>query len=230
MFDELRKAPFRPWKQKQGHAVEVEDGGLLGFAAFKDLQVSFEENAQAEVRLRIQDFWVVPKRATRHANIGDVYGVGFEGEDEDSDDEDLEQPGEVVSSSSSDLRNPPAVPSTSSSPAAQFVFAYDGDEAVLKAMERGNMHDWTKVEFKAICRKHGLVVNGGKGEFTGGQPGPVLVCDPPSPGLERKWCWVSHQQVCLEKTVRRQRRQFFFSYICAYTQNTQNFVENSYLC
>ena len=90
----------------------------------------------------------------------------MEGEDEDSDDEeDLEQPGEVASSSSFDLRNPPAVPSTSSNPAAQLVFAYDVDEAVLKAMEGGKLHDWTKVEFKAICRKHGLSVNEGKGEL-----------------------------------------------------------------
>ena len=138
---------------------------MLGFAAFKDLQVSLEEDAQAEVHLNIQDLWVVPKRATRHAGIGDVYGVGLEGEDEDIDDENLEQPGDVASSSSSDLRNPPAVPSTSSNRAAQLVFAYDVDEAVLKAMERGKLHDWTKVEFKAICRKHGLSVNGGKGEL-----------------------------------------------------------------
>ena len=118
VFDELRKTPSRPRKRKQGHAVEVENGGLLGFAIFKDLQVSFEEDAQAEVHLNIQDLWVVPKRATRHAYIGDMYGVGLEGEDKDSDDEDLEQPGEVASSSSSDLRNPLAVPSTSSNPAA----------------------------------------------------------------------------------------------------------------
>ena len=149
----------------QGHAVEVEDGGLLGFAAFKDLPISLEEDGEAEVQLDIQDLWVVPKRATRHADIGDVYGVGLEGEDEDSEDEDLEQPGEVASSSSSDLRNPSAVPSTSSNPAAQLVFAYDVDEAVLKAMERGKLHEWTKVEFKAISRKHGLSVSGGKGEL-----------------------------------------------------------------
>ena len=102
VFDDLRKTPFRSRKWKQAHAVEVEDGGLLGFAAFKDLPISFEEDAQAEVQLNIQDLWVVPKRATRHADIGDVYGVGLEGEDEDSEDEDLEQPGEVTSSSSSD--------------------------------------------------------------------------------------------------------------------------------
>ena len=161
----LCKTPFRPRKRKQGHAVEVEDGGLLGFAAFNDLAVSLEEDGQAEVQLDIQDLWVVPKRATRHADIGDVYGVGLEGEDEDSEDEDLEQAGEVASSSSSDLRNPSAVPSTSSNPAAQLVFAYDVDEAVLKAMERGRLHEWTKVEFKAISRKHGLSVSGGKGEL-----------------------------------------------------------------
>ena len=45
------------------------------------------------------------------------------------------------------------------------MFAYDSDEAVLKAMERGKLHEWTKVEFKAVCRKHGLSVNGGKGEL-----------------------------------------------------------------
>ena len=105
------------------------------------------------------------ERATRHADIGDVYGVGLQGEDEDSEDEDLDQPGDVASGSSSDLRNPSAVPSTSSKPAAQLVFAYDVDEAVLKAMEREKLHDSTKVEFKAICRKHGLSVSGGKGEL-----------------------------------------------------------------
>ena len=80
----------------------------------------------------IEDLWVVPKRATHHADIGDVYGVGLEGEDEDSEDEDLEHAGEVASSSSSDLRNPSAVPSTSSNPAAQLVFAYDVDEAMMR--------------------------------------------------------------------------------------------------
>ena len=68
--------------------VEIKDGGLLGFATFKDLQVSVEEDIEAEVPLNIQDLWVVPKRATRDADIGDVYGVGLEDEDEDSDDED----------------------------------------------------------------------------------------------------------------------------------------------
>ena len=45
------------------------------------------------------------------------------------------------------------------------MFAYDVDEAVLKAMERGKLHEGTKVEFKAIFRKHGLSVSGGKGEL-----------------------------------------------------------------
>ena len=158
VFDELRKTPFRPRKRKRGHAVEVEDGGLLGCAAFKDLAVSLEEDGGAEVPLDIRDLWVVPKRATRDADIGDVYGVDLEGEDEDSEDEDTEQAGAVASSSSSDLRNPSAVPSTSSNPAAQLVFRYDVDQAVLNAMERGRLHEWTKVEFNAICRKHGLSV------------------------------------------------------------------------
>ena len=90
--------------------------------------------------------------------------VGLGGEDEDSN-EDLDQPGEVASSSSFDLHNPLAVPSTSSNPTSQLVFACDVNEVVLQAMERGNMHKWTKVEFKAICRKHGLSVNGAKGEL-----------------------------------------------------------------
>ena len=165
VFDDLRKTPFRPRKRKQGHAVEVEDGGLLGFATSKDLPISLEEDGQAEVHLDIQDLWVVPKRATRHADIGDVYWVGLDGEHEDSEDEDLEQPGEVASSLSSDLRNPSAVPSTSSNPAAQLVFAYDVDEAVLKAIERGKLHQRTELEFKAVSRKHGFSVSGGRGEL-----------------------------------------------------------------
>ena len=47
VFDDLRKTPFRPHKRKQGHAVEVENGGLLGFAAFKDLAASLEEDGKA---------------------------------------------------------------------------------------------------------------------------------------------------------------------------------------
>ena len=164
-FDDLRKTPSCPRKRKQGHAVEVEDGGSLGFAAFKDLPFSLEEDGQAEVHLDIQDLWVVPKRATRQADIGDVHGVRLEGEDKDSEDQDLEQLGEVASSSFFDLRNPSAVPSTTSNPAAQLVFAYDMDEAVLKAMERGKLHEWTKIEFKALSRKHGLCISGGKFEL-----------------------------------------------------------------
>ena len=101
VFEDLRKTPFRPRKRKQGHAVEVEDGGLLGFAAFKDLAVSLEEDGEEEVPLDIRDLWVVPKRATRDADIGDVYGVELEGEDEDSEDEDMEQADAIASSSSS---------------------------------------------------------------------------------------------------------------------------------
>ena len=95
--------------------------------------------------------------------LGNVYGVGLEDEDEDTDNEDLNQPGEVASSSSSHLRNPRAV--SSSDLVSQLVFVYDVDEAVLQAMERGRMHGWTRIEFKAICRKHGLSVRGVKGEL-----------------------------------------------------------------
>ena len=73
MFAELRKTLFRR-KRKQGYEVEVEDGGLLGFAAVKDLQVSLEDRAEAKVSLDIQDLWVVPKWATRDTDIEDVYG------------------------------------------------------------------------------------------------------------------------------------------------------------
>ena len=90
MFDELRKTPFRPRKWKERHVVEVEDGALLGFAAFKDLQVLVEEGAEAEVPLEVLDLWVVPKRATGDADIGDVYGVALEDEDEATDEEDLD--------------------------------------------------------------------------------------------------------------------------------------------
>ena len=45
------------------------------------------------------------------------------------------------------------------------MFVYDVDEAVLKATERGKLHEWTKIELEAISRKHGLSVSGGKGEL-----------------------------------------------------------------
>ena len=159
VFDELHKTPLCPQKRKQGHVVEVRDGGLLGFVAFKDLQVSLEEDAG---RSSFEDLWVVPKRATRDA---DINGVGLEDEEEDTTNEDLDQPGEVANSSSRDLHNPPAVPSTSSNPASQLVFVDVVDEAVLQAMERGKMHEWTNVEFNAICWNQGLSVRGAKGEL-----------------------------------------------------------------
>ena len=42
---------------------------------------------------------------------------------------------------------------------------YDVDEAMVKAMQRGSMHEWTHIEFKAICRRHDLSVKGTKGEL-----------------------------------------------------------------
>ena len=155
VFDELRKTPFRPRKRKERHAVEVEDGTLLGFVAFKDLQVSVEEGAEAEVPLEVSDLWVIPKRATGDADIGDVYGVALEDEDEATDEEDLDRAGEVASSSSSDLPNPPALSSTSApsaNPSAQLVFKYDVDEAVLRAMKWGKLHEWTNVSSTLFAR------------------------------------------------------------------------------
>ena len=55
----------------------------------------------------------------------------------------------------------------SANPAAQLVFKYDVDEAVLRAMERGRLHEWTNVEFRAICKKHGLSVSGAKANLMG---------------------------------------------------------------
>ena len=93
-----------------------------------------------------------------------MYGVGLEDEDKDSDDEDLNQASEVASSSPSDLHNPRALSSTSAKLAAQLVFKYHVDEAVLKAMKRGRMHEWTNIAFCSIC-KHGLSVKGAKGDL-----------------------------------------------------------------
>ena len=50
---------------------------LLGFAAFKDLPISLEEDGQAEVWLDIQDLGVVPRRATRHATLAMCMGLGW---------------------------------------------------------------------------------------------------------------------------------------------------------
>ena len=44
-------------------------------------------------------------------------------------------------------------------------FKYHVDEAMLKAMETGRMHEWTNSEFLRICRKHGLSVKGAKGDL-----------------------------------------------------------------
>ena len=127
---------------------------------------------------------VVSKRATGDADIGDVYGVALEDEDEATDEEDLDRAGEVASSSSSDLPNLLALSSTSAPSAnpSAVGFKYDVDEAVLRAMERGKLHEWTNVEFRAICKKHGLSMRGAKGDlmagygaFLAGVPGVGIV-------------------------------------------------------
>ena len=89
----------------------------------------------------------------------------MEDEDDATDEEDLDRAGKVASSGSSDLPNRPALSSTSApsaNPATQLVFKYDVDEPVLRAMERGRLHEWTNVEFRTICKKHGLSVRGAK--------------------------------------------------------------------
>ena len=123
----------------------------LGVLEFKDLQASFEEDAETEAPLEIQDLRVVPKRATRGADIGDWYGVGLQDEGEDIDDEALDHPSECANSSSSNLSNPPMVLSVSSNRASQLVFMYGVGEVVLQAMKRGRMHECGHSEFKAIC-------------------------------------------------------------------------------
>ena len=45
------KTPYCQRKRKKRHEVEVHNGGLLGFVAFQDLQVSLEEGAEVEVPL-----------------------------------------------------------------------------------------------------------------------------------------------------------------------------------
>ena len=94
----------------------------------------------------------------------------MEDEDEVTDEEDLGRADEVASGSSSDLPNRPALSSTSApsaNPSAQLVFKYDVDEAVLRAMERGRLHEWTNVEYRAICKKRVLSVRGAKGDLMG---------------------------------------------------------------
>ena len=38
---------------------------------------------------------------------------------------------------------------------------------MLRAMERGKLHEWNNVEIRAICKKHGLSVRGAKGDLMG---------------------------------------------------------------
>ena len=170
MFDELYKTPFRPRKQKQGHEVEVEDCGLLRFAAFEDLPVSFQEGEEEQVfLLDIQDLCVVPKRETRDSNIEDVHDVGMEDEVERSEDEDLDLASEGASSSSSDLRTHMAPPtpvtaaksSNSNACAQRLVFRYDADEAVFHTRDKQqndgmlSPHPWSRIT--KVHRNHRII-------------------------------------------------------------------------
>ena len=136
---------------------------MVGFVAFKDLQVSVEGGTGAKFLLEISLVYLVSKRATGDADLGDVYGVALEDEDKATNEEDLDRAGEAASinSSSSYLPNSLAVSSTSTpsaNHAAQLVFKYDANEAVLRATEKGRFHEWTSIEFRAICKKHCLCV------------------------------------------------------------------------
>ena len=55
--------------------------------------------------------------------------------------------------------------SNSSNPAPQLVLKYDVDEGVWRAIERGRLHEWTAVEFRAIYRTHDVSMRGGKSEM-----------------------------------------------------------------
>ena len=59
-----------------GHEGELEDGGLLRFATFKDVQVPLDEGAEAEFLSNVQYLWVVAEIADRDTDFEDVYGVG----------------------------------------------------------------------------------------------------------------------------------------------------------
>ena len=140
-FEEQCKTFFHPWKYKQGPEVELEGGGLPGFATFKDLKIPMDEGAEAKVPLSVQDAWLIPRWADCSTYIADVYGVGMEDEDEVSSGEDLDVAPDV-SSSPFDLvtdPNPQAASSTSSKLMSQLVLQYDVNEAVLRAMESGRL-------------------------------------------------------------------------------------------
>ena len=76
-FEELCKTSFRPWKHKQGPEVELEDGGLLQFATFKDLKIPMDQGAEAKIPLSVQDAWIVPRQADCSTYMADVYGSGY---------------------------------------------------------------------------------------------------------------------------------------------------------
>ena len=105
---------------------------MLGFVAFKDLQVPSDEGADARVPLNVQDLWVVLKKADRNAGMEDVCGVGLDDEDEDGEDEDLDRLGATARSSSSNLLTHPdpippptqAQPSNSFNPVRRWEFKY----------------------------------------------------------------------------------------------------------
>ena len=61
VFDELRKTPFLPRKRKERHVFEVEDGTLLGFAAFKDLHVSWKKVQRHKFLWRFQICGLSPR-------------------------------------------------------------------------------------------------------------------------------------------------------------------------
>ena len=82
--------------------------------------------------------------------------------------------------------------STSSSLASQLVFMHDVDEVVVRAIERGSVHGWSHILFKAICKRYGLSVKGARGELVRCVESPYEVHIAPHRFSEKRgdgWCF-----------------------------------------
>ena len=70
------RPPSAPGRGSKGMWLRSKMLVCLGFAAFKDLQVSLEEHVEAEVPLDTQDLWVVPRGQLVTLILGMCMGLG----------------------------------------------------------------------------------------------------------------------------------------------------------
>ena len=146
VFDELRLTQFRPriLKQPSKSQVQVDDGSLLLFEAYKDLEVQSVLPMDLDLDEEIRRLWAVPRRASKGktactASVPEIQAIyGVEG-DPDSDVEEDIPDFPVCLTPVEPVATPPMQPEPVRV-STYLNFQYGVDSAVRKAIAQRTIH------------------------------------------------------------------------------------------